>query len=163
MGEQVGRAPQQAHAGLLLEAGGPLHQLGQVGRRLGERGSGRGHVDVVEAVERHAELGEELEGGVLLGPGRLHRVGARRQPRPVEGAGAEDVEPVPVEAVPVADGEAEMVFHAAAGHHPVLVVPAERQRIVRVGTEEGDGAGDVGEELGHALMVRLSGPGLGLR
>ena len=127
MGEQVGRAPEQAHTGLGLLLGGPLDEDIQVGFRLAQRLAGRRHVHVVEAIERRAQLGEELERGVLLGERSLHRVDAGGQPRAVERAGAEDVAPGPVEAVPVAHGDAQMLGHRLAGDHPVRVVHAVRQ------------------------------------
>ena len=111
-------------------------------------------VAVVEAVEGHAELGEELERRGHLLAGRLQRVGRRRErrvPRAVERPGAEDVEAVPVERVPVADGEPQVVLHPPAGHDAVGVVPVERQRVVAVGTLVRDPLGDLGEELGHRV------------
>jgi hypothetical protein len=44
----------------------------------------------------------------------LHRVAARGVPRALEGVAAEGIEPRPDEAVPVADGEAEVVGHLLA-------------------------------------------------
>ncbi len=148
VGEQVRRAPQQLHAGALLVLAGEVDHLVEVAARLGERRALGGDVAVVEAVERHAELRHELERGVHLRAGGDHRIDRRvqrRQPRPVERAGAEDVEAVPVERVPVAHGEAQVFGHRAAGHHAVGVVPAERQGIVRLAAFERDGV-DVGEE-----------------
>jgi hypothetical protein len=74
--------------------------------------SGR-HVAVVEAEERHAQLAEQLERrrGLLLR--QLDGV-RRRGARAAERAGAEDVEAVPHERVPVADGHAQVSFHALA-------------------------------------------------
>jgi len=43
-------------------------------------------VPIVEAVERDAELGEELEGRIELRAGGDHRIEAGVEPRPVEGA-----------------------------------------------------------------------------
>ena len=102
-------------------------------------------VAVVEAEERHAELGEELEGHVGLVLGLGHGVAAVGQPRPVERALAEHVAPGPAEGVPVADGEAEVVLHAAAEHDPVAVVVAEGQVGGGVGPLVADGL-DVAEE-----------------
>ena len=107
----------------------------------------------MEAVEGHAELGEELERGVHLLLGGGHRVGVGAKvgmPWAIERAGTEDVEPVPRERVPVADGEAEVVLHPSPRNDPIGVVPAECQRVVAVGTLEGDPVGDVGEELHDA-------------
>jgi hypothetical protein len=44
------------------------------------------NVAIVEAEERRAELGNELEGGVDLEFGEFERVLARREPRAIEGA-----------------------------------------------------------------------------
>ena len=99
--EQVGGAPQQAHAGALLMGGGQFHHLVEVAARLGEgRALGR-DVTVVEAVERRAELGEEFEGDLHLLLRGGHGVAAWFEPRTVEGAGAEDVDALGVERVPV--------------------------------------------------------------
>ena len=51
-------------------------------------------------------------------------------PGSVEGAVAEDVEPVPAEAVPVTGGEAQLIAHRLPQHRAAGVVPAEDQRIV---------------------------------
>ena len=104
----------------------------------------------MEAVERHAELGEELERGLHLLLGGGHRLGTGGEggmPRPIERSRTEDVEPVPRERVPVADREAQVVLHAAAGDDTIGVVPAERKRVVAVGALVRDAVGDVGEEI----------------
>ena len=105
---------------------------------------------IVEAEERHAELLEELERGLHLRPRRPaigSDVDERRVPRPVERAGAEDVEAVPVERVPVADartaGDRAIV---RPGDDPVGVVPAERERVVAVGALVADRFGNGVEE-----------------
>ncbi len=144
--EQVRRAPQQAHAGALLMGGGQLHHLVEVAARLGEgRALGR-DVAVVEAVERRAELGEELEGDLHLLLRGGHRVAADLQPRPIQGAGAEDVDALGVERVPIGHREAEVVGHGPPGDHAVRVVPAERERVVGLGPFVADRV-DVGEEV----------------
>ena len=56
MGEQVGRAPQELRAGLLLVAKRVVGQRVQVVAELGERAALWGDVSIVEAVVRHAEL-----------------------------------------------------------------------------------------------------------
>ena len=83
-------------------------------------------------------------------------------PRSIERAGAEDVEAVPVERVPVAHGEPQVFGHRAAGDDPIGVVPAEREGIVRVEPFVADGV-DVGEEWfahGGSRSGDLSGEGL---
>ena len=126
-----------------------LHRLGE-GRALGR------DVVVVEAPERHGQLLEELEGRGHLLLGRRQRVATGREPRPVEGAVAEDVEPVPVEAVPVAGREAEVLPHRPAEHDAIGVVPAERQRVVGVRAFVADGL-DAGEEgVAHVRSVPAS-------
>src|SRR6266508_3447220 len=82
--EQVRRAPQELDARPLHVAGGVVDHRLEVRARLRERRALRGDVAIVEAVERHAELRDELEGGVELGPRGRHRVQPRLQPRPVE-------------------------------------------------------------------------------
>ena len=146
-----------SHAGAFLMLGGGVdHLVEERGRLLERRPFGR-DVAVVEAVERDPELGEELERGVHLLVGGRDRVGGRRErrvPWPVEGAGAEDVEPVPVEGMPVADGEAEVILHPSPGNDPVGVVPAERERVVAVRSLVTDRLADLGEELGHLYLPR---------
>ncbi len=132
------------------------HLVEQRGRLLERRALGR-DVAVVEAVEGHAELREELERGVHLLAGGGDRVGARRErrvPRTIERAGPEDVEPVPREAVPVTDREPQVVLHPTARDDTVGVVPAKRQRVVAVGPLEGDRCVDVGEEwFAHPSII----------
>ena len=161
VGEQVGGAPQQLHTGSLLMLGGDVDHLVEIDRRLFEAGALGCDVAVVEAVERHAELGEELEGGVHLLLRRDHRVGAgseRRVPRSIHRAGTEDVEAVPGERVPVAHGEAEVILHSPAGNDPVGVVPAKGQWVVAVGTLVSNAVGDVGEELHNAGSYCTAAP-----
>ena len=128
--EQVGGAPQRPDAGLGLLALEAIDGFGEVTGVLAQRRR-RGHdVDVVEAVERQPQPGEEVERRVHLGEGGVagHRAG---QPRAAERAGPEHVGAVPAERVPVADRRAQPVLHAAAEHDPVLVVVAIRQRVGR--------------------------------
>ncbi len=152
--EQVGGAPQQldARVGHLLP--GAVDQPVEVGPRLAQGGTWRGHVDVVEAEVGHAQLGDELEGRVLLGEGRLHLVLSADKPGPVEGAGAEHVAARPVEAVPVAHGDAQVFGHGRAADLAVGVVHAVGNvSTVGVGTRQGDALGYVGEEVGHAFIL----------
>jgi hypothetical protein len=73
--EQVGGAPEHLHPGAFLMGGGLVDHGVEVPARLGERGTFGGDVAVVEAVERHAELVEELERGGHLVCGRAERFG----------------------------------------------------------------------------------------
>ena len=76
VGEQVGRTPQQPHSSTLPGArAASVDHLIELGRRFGELLALGGDVAIVEAVERHAQLGEELERGVHLLPRRGHRIG----------------------------------------------------------------------------------------
>ena len=68
VGEQVGRPPQQLDAGLGHLLAGPVDHGIEVRSGLLEAVAFGRHVDVVEREELHAELGDELEGCVLLGP-----------------------------------------------------------------------------------------------
>ena len=58
--------------------------------------------------------------------------------------------------MPVAHGHPQVVLHPPAGHHPVGVVPAERQRVVAVGPLVADPA-DPCEEL-VAVHVGILAP-----
>src|SRR5690606_24805631 len=106
MAEQVGGAPQQPAAGLALQRLEVVDCLGEVAAMLGDRMRLAHHVDVVEAVERHVEPGEEVERGLALGARGGVIVGAG-VPRALEGARAEDVAARPAERVPEAHREAD--------------------------------------------------------
>jgi hypothetical protein len=69
VGEQVGRAPQEPHAGVVLAALEEFGDLVEVAVALGERPAFGCGVAVVEALELQSELGAELEarGGALAG------------------------------------------------------------------------------------------------
>ena len=100
-------------------------------------------------------LAKNSKAAAILCPGALHRVDRRVVPRPVEGPVAEDVRPGPHEAVPVADGHAEVVLHPPPRDDPVGVVPAVGQRVVAVGSRVTHRA-DALEELrgvGHGRDV----------
>ncbi len=88
MAEQVGRAPQEPDPGAGHVRLGRVDDRGEVGARLGERRALRRDVAIVEAVVGDAELLEELERRVELGPGGRHRVRPGLQPGPVERARA---------------------------------------------------------------------------
>ena len=95
---------------------------------LGQRLAGRRDVGVMEGEERHVEDAEQVEGDVGLVLGQGHRVAAVH-PRPQEGLAAERVAARPAERMPVAHGEAQMVFHAPPGDDAVLVVIMIGERI----------------------------------
>ena len=82
----------------------------------------------MEAVERHAEDLEHLEGDVGLQLGMIHRVA---EPGPLEGLAAERIAARPGKGVPIGDGKAQMVFHPLAQDHFVRVVVAVGERIGR--------------------------------
>ena len=149
MAEQVGGTPQKLHARVLhLLCSLVDHPLEEPGRlsSIGSRGS---DVHVVEAEERCTQLLEELERSRHLALGVVHRIVLGVQPGTVQSAGPEDVETVPVEAVPVTDGEPQMLGHRAVTDDAVGVVPTEGERIIRFGSPVGDRLGDGGEELAH--------------
>ena len=153
MAEEVGRAPQQADAGLFHVTGHGVDHLVEIGAALLERGALGCHITVVEAEERCPQLLEELEGDVHLVVGRGHGIEPRLVPRTGERALTEHVAARPHEAVPVADRHAEVILHAPAQDLPLGVVPAEGQRVVTVGPGVADQL-DVGEVLvGHATTV----------
>ena len=159
--EQVGGAPQQLHAAGRHLLGCAVDEHVEVGLALPQRRTLRSHVDVVEAVVRRAQLGEELERRVLLGERRGHRVGAGLQPWAIERAGTEHVAAGPVEAVPIADGDAEVILHALAGHDAVRVVHEVLEAVPGRRARWGHRRRDVGEELGHGAMLRTIGISVG--
>ena len=146
MGEQVRGAPQQPDAGPFLVARGIVGQRVQVRAEVGEARPLRRDVAVVEAVARHAELGEELEGHRHLLPGRVHRVARPVEPRPIERPDPEHVRAGPRERVPEADARPEVVLHPGAEDEPIAIVDLERERLGRVESLEADRSGHLGEE-----------------
>ena len=68
--------------------------------------------------------------------GRVHRVGVRGEPRPVERPDAEHVHAGPRERVPEADAGPEVVLHPLAEDQPVGLVDLEREGIGRVEAAE---------------------------
>ena len=158
VGEQVRGAPQQLHAcfGLLLR--GALDEHVEVRLALGQRGALGGHVDVVEAVEGRAQLVEELERGILFGEGGGHRIDTGLQPGSVEGSGAEHVAAGPVEAVPIADSNPEVVFHPLASDHAVRVVHRVPQTVAGGSTRRRDSSRYLSEELAHGWSPSASPP-----
>ena len=112
--EEVGGAPEQPDAGALHVGFDLVHHGLEPVACLRERAALGRDVAVMEREERHAELRHELERGVDLRTCRLHRVRAGLQPRSIEGSDAEDIRPGPVERVPQADGDAEVILHPLA-------------------------------------------------
>jgi hypothetical protein len=71
------------------------------------------HVGVVKAEIRQTEAGEEFERLAELQL-RSRLIERAAVPGTAEGAGAEDIEAVPVETVPVAHRHAQLLFHGLA-------------------------------------------------
>ncbi len=143
VGEEIGGAPEELHAGRLLQLLGMGDDLVEVAVRLGEGAALGGDVAVVEGVEGGSDLGEELEGGVhpVLGDGD----GVLALfPGTDDGAGAEGIGAGSAEGVPIGDGEAEMVLEGLAVDHLVGIVVAEGERGGGAGALVGD-AGNLGE------------------
>jgi hypothetical protein len=126
---EVGHAPQHAHAAIAHLAGDHLADAADVELRLAQRRPLGRDVEVVEGKEGHAQQREQLEGGLGLLARLLHRIAARGMPWPQERLGPERIEPTPHEAVPVADGEAQMICHALAQNHALGPVPAVGDRL----------------------------------
>ncbi len=103
----------------------------------------RHDVDVMKAEVGQSQSGEELEGLVQLVI-RRRLIDRTAVPGPPEGAGAEHVEAIPVEGVPVAHGHAQVLLHGLSQDHAVLVVVTEGEGILRIRTLIGNG-GDVAE------------------
>src|SRR5882724_5619926 len=97
MTEQIGRAPQQSHAGASLMACQHVHHLLKLGDAVSWRGALRRDIPIMESIEGGAQLGEKLKSGIRFQTGRLHRI-AHPLPRPLEGTVvAERIETVPGE------------------------------------------------------------------
>ena len=148
--EQVRGAPEQLDAGTCLLVLEDLDDLVEVGVALLEGPSLGGDVAVVEGVERHPELLEELEGDLGLALGVGDRVRAV-VPGPQRRADAEGIGQRVAEGVPVDDREPEMLLHRLVADDLVGVVMLELQRITRLGSAVRD-LRDVGKEGGHRLV-----------
>ena len=156
--EEIRGAPEQPDAGALHVGFDVVHHGLEPVACLRERAALGRDVTVVEREERGAELRHELERGVDLRTCRLHRVRAGLQPRSIEGSDAEDIRPGPVERVPQADGDAEVVLHPLAEHHAIGLVDLEGQRVRRFQTTERDALRHIGEEASHAHLPPCSSP-----
>ena len=109
MAEQVGRAPQQLDAGRRHLRARSCRPCAEIRHVLADGVRLRHDVDVVEAEVRQPQPREELEGFVELEVrGRLIERAA--VPRTAERAGAEHIEAVPAEGVPVADRHAQLLL-----------------------------------------------------
>lgn len=143
MREQIGGAPQQLDAGVGLALLGNAHHVLEVVFVLADVVRIRRQVDVVKAVIRHAELGEEFERGIGLGFGTRQR-GVAYVPRIRTRARAERIGAIAAEAVPVGHRKAQVFGHGLAGDLLVGVVHLECERVVRIAAFEADLA-DAGE------------------
>ena len=131
--EQIGRAPKQPHAGprhLLLD---DLHHGVEVLIALGQRSALGGNVAVVKTEEWRAQLLHELEGHANAMNGVVYRV-LDAFPGTEHGAGTEGIGAGTPHRVPICHAEAELVLHALAGYHFILVIVAEGQGVLRLRT-----------------------------
>ena len=135
--EQVGGAPEQLDAAAVLLLLEHLDHRVEVLVGLGQRGALGGDVAVVEAIERCAELVDELEGHGHAVDRIFDRVG-RPFPGPPHRARSERVAARAAKRVPIGHAEAEMILHRLAFDQFAGVVVAERQRVLRVGAFVGD-------------------------
>jgi hypothetical protein len=101
----------------------------------------------MEAVERRTELGEKFKSHIRLGLGGSHGVG-HMLPRAHKGVATKGVQAVPAEAVPIAHGKAQVLFHALAKNQSVPVVPFEGQGVGGRGALINNGC-NVGEVRSH--------------
>ena len=155
--KEPGSPPQQLHTGSLLMSGQVIGELEQVRGLLSKRCALGRNIVIMEAVVRHPELLEELERHPHLRSGGIHRRKVRIQPGPIKRAFAKDVVAGPVERMPVADRHAEVFSHGLAANNTVGVVPAERQRVIRIRPFETDRFGHGREEVGHRSPVSTGG------
>ena len=130
--EHIGRPPQQLYAGLPLLLPGILHDSLQILLVFGYGAAFADEIDIVKAIVRSADFHEEIESRIHLDLRLLHRIGDT-VPRETMGAASELIAAVGAERMPVSDRETKVFFHGLARHDPVLVVPAKRQRIFRIG------------------------------
>lgn len=121
--EGVARAPEQLDTGPIHVTSGVLDRHFEVPSGLRKICTRRSDIDVVEA-EGRAELGEELESSIHLQTRRRHWIAAGLELGTIEGACPEDVAAGPVERMPIADGDPQVIFHTLAEHHPIGLVDA---------------------------------------
>ena len=126
--EHVARAPEQLHSCVALELCREIHDRVQPLVRLSQAVRLRRDVAVVEAVEAHAELGEELECGAHGVFRRGHFVLASVGPQ--HGRRAEGVCARALEGVPERDREPQMLSHLPAAHDLLGIVVLERQGVL---------------------------------
>ena len=123
--ETVGRAPQQADARVGLQLLGQPHDVVEAVVALFESLAFGCDVAVVPAVERRAELGDELKGraqGVL---GALHGVGGAVPGPVVHRSRAERIDTSALKAVPKGHGKAQVLGHGLAADRGLGVVVLE--------------------------------------
>jgi len=140
--EEVGRAPEQPDAAALHRGLDVFEDRIEVRAALAKAGALGRDVSIVEAEEGSAQLLEELEGHLQLAAGLGHGIAAPR---------SEDIVAGPAEAVPVTDGEAQMVLHPPAQHDAVRIVEAEGERVLRLRALVADTLHAFEERLRHRL------------
>ena len=145
--EEIRGTPQQSDPGAFHVRRRVVHHRVEAATRLGEGVRLGCDVVVVEAEEGDAELLDEFERRVHLGAGGLHRITVPRQPGAIEGPGTEHIRARPVERMPVADCDAQMVFHPFAGDDAIRVVHPVRKRAAGRAPLERDSPGHLAEEL----------------
>ena len=155
MAEQVRGSPQQPGAGALHVALDGRDDGVEHRARLGEGAALRRNVAVVEGEERDAELGDELECRVELRPRRLHRIRTGAEPGTVERPGAEHVGSRPVERMPQADRDPQVVLHALAEDDAIRLVDLVGKWIVGREAAELDPIRHIREEACHAIVSVL--------
>ena len=148
MAEEIGRAPEQFHAGGRLLFLGMANDGLKAFFGLGERGRLVNQVGVVETIIRRAELGDELEGRVHLVAGALHGIGGG-EPRLGPCRRAERIGTIRAEAVPVGDREAQQPAQRTACDDALRVVITKGERVDALRAFIGDGA-DSGKILAAA-------------
>ena len=143
--KHVGRSPQQFHtAGALL-----LLRVVDNGLHALFVAAGRwrfvDQIDIVEAVVRRADLGEEFEGSIHLVAGP-HIGIVIIIPRKHPCTGTEGIATGSAERMPVTDCKPELIAQRAAANNLLRIVPLKRQWILRLRPFVADSA-DAGEIL----------------
>ncbi len=158
--EEIRRAPEQLHAGGLLQGLRVGHDGLEILVRLGQRGALGRDVAIMETPEGRADLLIKLEGRVHAHLGDGKSVLRRRLPLAHDGAGTEGVRPRAAEGVPVGDAEAQVLGHGLAADFFVGVVVFERERVVALRALVGD-LGETGEVLDGFRGLGGFGHGVG--
>ena len=124
IGEKIGRAPEELHAGGLLQLLRVGDKLVEIPVGLDQTAAFRRDVAVMETPEGRLDLDEELEGGIHPRLGDGDGILALL-PRADDGARTEWIGAYSAKRMPIGDGEAQVLLQRLAVDHLVRIVVLE--------------------------------------